>query len=520
MTLSAADFELLLQANRILSSKLNVEDVLQAVLELATKVVRAEVSSLLLLDEKTNELYFNVALGDVGDQVKQIRIKVGEGVAGWVAQNMKALIVNDVSKDSRFTGVVDRSTSFVTHSVLAVPLRAKGKLLGVVEAINKENKEKFTDSDQESFGVFASQAGIAIENARLFSAVNAEKKKLDTVFSEMSDGVLVLDPEGEISIMNKAAERFLGVKLEAALGKSFGPDLIPAFTSSQPFHSVVDFKSETVSLELSRREVKDLFLSARLRRIHMGTEKNAAGWMVILRDITEEKKGDMLKRDFLSLISHKLKTPLTVIVGYAPALMTKLEGLSDFQKKAVKAICDQGEQLSGLVDKLLRFTIVESVTLNKTMEPASLAPLLDQAAEVARHSTNGQAVQFKICKFENSFPKILGDSQLILEVFKNLFENAIKFNDKDKKTVEVSVDKKNGSVTVHVKDNGIGIPSEEMDRIFQKFYQIENSFTGQVPGAGLGLALCKKVIEELGGNITLQSKLKEGTTFSVTLPSK
>src|SRR6476646_743269 len=103
MALSASDFELLLQANRILSSKLDVNDVLQAVLELATKVVRAEASSLLLLDERTNELYFDVALGTAKDSVKQIRLKVGEGIAGWVAKERTALIVNDVSKDRRFT---------------------------------------------------------------------------------------------------------------------------------------------------------------------------------------------------------------------------------------------------------------------------------------------------------------------------------------------------------------------------------------------------------------------------------
>lgn len=521
MTLSAQDFELLLQANRILSSKLNVEDVLQAVLELATKVVRAEASSLLLLDEKTNELYFDVALGSVGEQVKEIRIKVGEGIAGWVAKNMRPLIVNDVSKDPRFTTKVDKSTSFKTKSILAVPLRAKGRLIGVVEAINKENNEEFTSGDQEAFGVFASQAGIAIENAKLFTAVNAEKKKLDTVFREMSDGVVALDETGHVTIMNDAAESYLGVKLADAQGKKFGLKLLPSFQCDQPFNSVADFKGETISLELIRREGKDLFLSAMIHRVRVNTSTGSepAGWMIILRDITEEKKGEMLKRDFLSLISHKLKTPLTVIVGYAPALMTKMDGLSDFQKKALKAICDQGEQLSGLVDKLLRFTIVESVSLKKNLEPASLAPLLEQAAEVARHSANGN-LNLTIKPFEPNFPKAMIDSGLTVEVFKNLFENAIKFNDKEKKVVEVTGVKGKGSVTIHVKDNGVGIPSEEMAKVFTKFYQIENSFTGQVPGAGLGLALCKKVVEEMGGKIDLQSKLKEGSTFSVTFPAK
>ena len=111
MSVTIKDFELLLQANRILSSKLEVDDLLQAVMELATRVVKAEAASILLLDEKTNELYFDVALGEAGEEIKQIRLKVGEGLAGWVAEHKEPAIVNDVKSDPRWSGKAGTSIS-------------------------------------------------------------------------------------------------------------------------------------------------------------------------------------------------------------------------------------------------------------------------------------------------------------------------------------------------------------------------------------------------------------------------
>lgn len=511
MTLSASDFELLLQANRILSSKLDTTEVLQAVMELATKVVKAEASSLLLLDEAKNELFFDVALGSVKESVKQVRLKVGEGIAGWVAKERRPLIVNDVHADKRFTSKVDKSTSFQTRSVLAVPLVAKGKLIGVVEAINKEFNGQFLAQDQEAFEVFANQSAVAIENARLFSEVIREKEKLNTVFSEMSDGILMLDDAHRILLVNTSASRWLGMTPEKALGKIFTNDFFPDFKISPSLDEVFLSKAKLNEVTLVRRAGKDLLITALFIPLQQG-------YLVMMRDVTEEKRSEFLKRSFLSLISHKLKTPLTVIVGYAPILSSDTSLLNEGQKKAIQAISTQGAHLSGLVDKLLRFTLVESDTLERKMELTQLEPLLQstikgmdfpiETTRIELHSTVG------------TMPPVLVDGALLGEVFKNLLENAIKFNDKPEKKILIEAEQKNGIVTVNVRDNGVGIPSEETEKVFQKFYQVENSFTGQVSGAGLGLAFCKKVLEAMDGSISLESEINKGTRVHVTLPTK
>src|ERR1700758_5280938 len=162
----AQRLELLLEVARLLSSKLELSELLTTVLELSSRVVDAETASLLLLDEAAQELYFDVALG-LGEGASKVRLKLGQGVAGSVAQNRKPETINDVRQDPRWSPQMDAQSGFVTRSILAVPILRKGRLIGVIEAINKRGGP-FVEDDVAAFEAFASQAGVAIENARLF----------------------------------------------------------------------------------------------------------------------------------------------------------------------------------------------------------------------------------------------------------------------------------------------------------------------------------------------------------------
>jgi K+-sensing histidine kinase KdpD len=520
MTISTSDFDLLLQSNRILSSKLDIAEVLQAVMELATQVVRAEASALLLLDEAANELYFDVAVGGASDTIKQIRLKVGEGIAGWVAKERQALIVNDVNKDPRFTMKVDKSTSFITKSILAVPLISKGKLIGVIEAINKELDGRFSEADRESFEVFAGQAAVAIENARLFTEMTQERQKLSTVFREMSDGVLLLNAQARIILANAAASRWIGLKVDELIGRVWEKDLFSGFDITPPLAPIEGIKERQSSYQLVRHAIKDLYLGAVLMRLEADEPNRLTGALVILRDETEERRGDRLKSNFLSLISHKLKTPLTVIVGYAPLLQAKMENLTESQKKAVTSIVEQGDHLHGLVDKLLKYTTVESQSLDRHLVPRSVGPIIDESLRALDNLLDIPSVKVTVDPSIKDLPQIMTDAGLMVDVLKNVIENGIKFNDKKEKQISIGGSASNGIVTLWIEDNGLGIPSEEREKVFLKFYQIENSFTGQVPGAGLGLALCKKIIESMRGQIEIDSTLSVGTKVLLRIPQK
>lgn len=168
---------LLLDANRILTSTLDLDRLLKIIIGQAKRVVNAEASSLMLLDEATKELFFDVTVGGEGEKLRQIRLKLGEGIAGWVAKEGKPLLVTDASKDSRFFVKADKVTKFKTKSILCVPLMIKGRIIGVMEAINQVGRGYFVEEDREIFEAFASQAAIAIDNAVFSRILNGKRKR-------------------------------------------------------------------------------------------------------------------------------------------------------------------------------------------------------------------------------------------------------------------------------------------------------------------------------------------------------
>lgn len=199
--------EMLVMVSRLLSSKLDISELLITIMRLSSRVVGAERASLYLLDEKKQELYFDVALG-LPENVQKMRFKLGEGVSGTCAKEGKSIISNDAQSDARHNSRVDNKSGFVTKSLLTCPMIIKGKVIGVVQAVNKIDGE-FTETDKNSFEAFASQAAIAIENSRLFNSVKEEKNKLDIVFRKIREGAILTKPDGEILILNYSANLYL-----------------------------------------------------------------------------------------------------------------------------------------------------------------------------------------------------------------------------------------------------------------------------------------------------------------------
>jgi GAF domain-containing protein len=158
----------LVEASLRLNSLLNLPELLGAIMASATNLLGAETSSLMLLDETTNELTFSVATGEAGGNVKDLRVPADRGIAGWVLQHDQTAVVDDVASDQRFYGQIDQSSGFQTRSMLAMPLKIRDKAIGVVEVINKQGDGKFSERDQELANALAAQAAVAIDNARLY----------------------------------------------------------------------------------------------------------------------------------------------------------------------------------------------------------------------------------------------------------------------------------------------------------------------------------------------------------------
>ncbi len=519
VTQSQESLEMLVMVSRLLSSKLDISELLTTIMRLASRVVGAERASLYLLDEKSQELYFDVALG-LPEDVQKMRWKLGEGIAGTCAKEGRSIIINDTASDPRHSKKADSASGFVTRSLLTCPMIIKGKVIGVVQAINRMDGE-FTDTDRNNFEAFASQAAIAIENSRLFSSVKEEKRKLDLVFRRIKEGAILTDTAGVIQLMNSAARTYLEHdKYKFTVIDAAFQD----FEVNPPLRAVMAGKENHSHFELYRAAPKKFYMDGTAIKLFKDDGEGGQtqeGVLWIISDVTARKLEETMARNFLSLISHKFKTPLASINGFAQILgdeAGKNQALPAIVKKASDTINAQGQKLNRLVESLLNFVMIDSLgpqELDRIEFDA--AEFLGEVAEAARiwlKETPG--VSIKIAVPEPV--RMKADRKLLASALKGAIDNAVKFNPAKDKLVILSAQARDGFSLISVGDNGPGIPGEELENIFNKFYQVEASFTGQVEGWGLGLALLKKVAELHGGRVFAKSQLQKGSAISIALP--
>ncbi len=502
----AQRLELLLEAARLLSSKLELSELLTTVLELASRVVDAETASLLLLDEASQELYFDVALG-LGEDLSKVRLKLGQGIAGAVAQTRKSEIINDVRADPRWSPRMDEQTGFVTRSILAVPILLKGRLIGVIEAINRRGGP-FVDGDVETFEAFASQAGVAIDNARLFASLRDEKFKLATVFAQMHDGAALTDAAGRVILANDAASRLLGEELTDLAA-------LKGMVVAPPPAELLEAPAAGLAFVATRAEPTLLVIAGRVTRAPLA---DGEGRLFVFRDDTETARQERLKRSFLSLISHKLKTPLASVIGFSDVLLSEMDAKTDpMTLKAMKTINEQSLKVGELVDKLIRYTTLESPDAAPTLADTDVDAAVAEALKDLREKIEAKKASVQ---FAPTSLTLRVDRAMFVEVVKNLVENAFKFDPGPSPVVAVRVRADDECAALSVTDLGPGIPPEAQQAVFSRFHQVEKDFTGQQDGMGLGLPFVKKVAELHGGAATLNSKLGAGTTVTVTWPRR
>jgi signal transduction histidine kinase/DNA-binding response OmpR family regulator len=344
-----------------------------------------------------------------------------------------------------------------------------------------------------------------------------EKEKFYNILNNMDQALVVLDSDLRISEMNEKARELLSIGPDEKK-----PDFIKAvrrgFGSKYAGGAKDALKGGSAVFDIERPEsedVRSLILEVRSNPIK-NPLKGPRGTIAVLTDVTAKRMEEKLKRNFLDSISHKLRTPITVISGNVSMLNDGMLGpLNERQKKAAAAVSRQLRELSGQVDKLLGFVAVESGVRGAAAEKIPLKKYLSGFLAAVSAAGRGKRVETALDCPDETVALKMNSGHLDL-IFNNLVENAIKFGDKDPVRVNVAVRKNAQRVEVSVSDNGRGIPPEETDKVFEKFYQIEKYFTGSVEGAGLGLAIVRRLVSAYGGSVRLSSRLGAGSTFTMT----
>jgi signal transduction histidine kinase len=343
---------------------------------------------------------------------------------------------------------------------------------------------------------------------------------MEIVFRRIKEGAILTDLAGEIIILNSSAKVYLEYdKYKFANIR----DAFPDFEIKPGLDTVLACSNGSCKFELYREKPKKFFLDgSSIKLFTEDRDGNARpeGLLWIFADVTAQRLEERMARNFLSLISHKFKTPLASINGYAQILKEEASAkeMPELICKASGTISSQGLKLNGLVESLLDFVTIDSLdasSLDKIEFDA--ADFLGEVAEDMKERL--KTVPGIVIKVAAPEPvKTVADRKLLANALRSLIDNAVKFNPAPEKLVILSAKARDGHVLISVGDNGPGIPGEEMENIFHKFYQVEASFTGQVEGWGLGLALVKKIAEVHGGSVFAKSQLQKGSAFTIALP--
>jgi two-component system phosphate regulon sensor histidine kinase PhoR len=342
-----------------------------------------------------------------------------------------------------------------------------------------------------------------------FAAVRSERDHLQSILASMSEGVLVVGPDGRVSSANPAFRRLFDLSGEVA-----GKPLLELSRQPELARVVADTlrkggpQSGQIELQVPERRTL-LLASAALS----GGERGA---VVVARDTTELTRVADMRRDFVANVSHELKTPLAAIRGYAETLRDGALEEEETARRFTDRLLWQCRRLQALLDDLLTLSRLESIGQAAVeREAVDLSALAQRAVETLAAAAREKHVRLEIS--EQPLPRIPGDADGLERLLVNLLDNAIKYN-RPGGEVQLRLAVADGKVVIAVSDTGIGIPPEALGRIFERFYRVDKGRAREEGGTGLGLAIVKHLAQSHGGYVEVESRMGRGTTFRVFLP--
>ena len=481
---------------RQVTALLDLDEILTAVVDAAVDLTHAEEGSLLLIDETSGELYMRAERNFGEDFVKTFRLPIHDSLAGQVLRTGKPLVIDEKTPQKI-------KTSYLVYSIIYVPLTVSDRTIGVLEVDNRESSKSFTESHVTLLSTLADYAAIAIENAHLYANSEIERNKLETILTGIEEGVIVVDHEKRIVLVNRKAREAFDIYERDLIGKRSREviqhqELLEILRGSQqdtPSHVEISLPDGRV-------------LNAQLTLIE------EIGLVLTMQDITHLKELDRIKSDFVSTVSHDLRSPLTAILGYIE-LIERVGAVNKQQREFIRRVQASVHSITALINDLLDLGRIEAgFDIRKEIVP--LEAIINYAMEGLTVRSEHKSQELKM-DIPPNLPSVLGNPVRLKQMFNNLISNAIKYTPEGGSII-IAVRAEGHQIISQVIDNGPGIPPSEQPYIFDKFYRGSN-IPQEIPGTGLGLAIVKSIVENHLGRIWVHSSLGEGTIFTVVLPT-
>ena len=370
------------------------------------------------------------------------------------------------------------------------------------------------DSDDELRVLADSMNHMAASLKRRIREAQQEKVHLSVILENMVEGVLAVDTEGQVVAINSSAEAILGVRRAEVLGKNFIESVFNHRLHEMLERAIEKHGMISGEIEIRRPDARILKVNA------VGTQaaESSVSGILVFHDITQIRRLERLRRDFVANVSHELKTPITSIKGFIETLLGGALKNPAQSEHFLKMMDEDAQRLFRLVQDLLDLSRIESGETQLKLACCDLAAETDKVFGKIRFLADERGVRLESALDRARSPKVSADRDKLSQVLLNLIENAIKFN-KREGLVTVEAESADGQVRVTVRDTGIGIPEAALPRIFERFYRVDASRSREEGGTGLGLAIVKHIIEAHGGTIACTSSMGRGSVFTFTLPA-
>lgn len=435
------------------------------------------------------------------------------------------LPINDKCAFKFCDGQIKQGSGLKPMSRINTAVMTSKTVIGVIGIFSAE-KEAFGRKESSAVSTIVNSAAKTIE--RLRALVASEHSRLNDLLSSMTNGVLMFDNNKNLVIANAVLKEIVAKKNDdftlSEFIRSFQefPETSKNTSAPPPDISALIDKAlnQQETSHLEEMPFKNRFFEVFVTPVR-DYQKNISGGAIILHDITHLKEVDRMKTEFVSIVSHQLRTPLTSIKLFMEMLTGGDAGkLNKKQKDYLDNVQQSAQHMISLVNDLLNISRLEAGKIQLDLKPTDLKKLIGKVLQELDVIGKAHNCEINFQADFDALPKALADSSLMGQAFHNLISNAIQYSSSGKNRIDISINRTedNNHLAIAVKDTGIGIPESAQKRIFEKFFRAENAIKVKTDGTGLGLYIVKMIIENMGGGIRFDSVVGQGTTFYITIP--
>jgi len=487
----------------------------------ASQVIDAERCTLYLVNEEAGKLrIFTVQQTEVQEE----QIPLDTDIAGFVVKTGELVNLADAYRSPLFDPGTDKKTDYRTRTVLCIPLKDRNnKIIGALLAINKKGEGSFSFTDEwlfKSYGSCAANAISMVSSDESVDQVTRYTQNLDRIrlsVGNIPDGVVMISKGEDEVIVNPAARWLLGFDIKKDLNRENTLERLEGRGVKNIKKWLEDGLETLSSQEITIQKPETKVIKVDFAEIWESSQnEDKKGFVAVLKDITKEKEVERIKSEFITIASHEFISPITSIKNAISLLLQETLGPNtEPQKKFLKMVSDSTEYLAYLTTTLMDLSLMEFKKMHLEREKISLSEIVRSVIDSTQFKAKEKGISL-IVKDDDP-PPVLADMHRTRQSILALMDNAYKFTPNSGEIV-VSLQGTDKEGVFSVKDNGMGISLDEQDKIFNRFYQIENSSTRENSGMGLGLSICKDIVEAQGGRLWVESKKGEGCKFVFALP--